>query len=77
VAAAARRPAAAAVAPLPLATGAAILRYRLYDLDALTAELLAVVDSTIQPTRAWLWLRPQGPSTAASEAVARQLPGRV
>jgi hypothetical protein len=33
------------------------------DLDALSAELLAVVDQTIQPTRASLWLRPsdQGP----------------
>jgi hypothetical protein len=31
------------------------------DLDTLTSELLAVVDQTIQPTRAWLWLRPQGP----------------
>ena len=47
---------------LPLATGAAILRYRLYDLDTLTLELLAVVHQTIQPTRASLWLRPQGPS---------------
>jgi hypothetical protein len=28
------------------------------DLDALTAELLAVVDQTMQPTRAALWLRP-------------------
>ena len=28
------------------------------DLDALTAELLAVVEPTIQPTRASLWLRP-------------------
>jgi hypothetical protein len=28
------------------------------DLDALSAELLAVVDQTMQPTRAWLWLRP-------------------
>jgi hypothetical protein len=28
------------------------------DLDALTAELLAVVNQTIQPTRASLWLRP-------------------
>ena len=33
------------------------------DLDALSAELLAVVDQTIQPTRASLWLRP---STRAS-----------
>jgi hypothetical protein len=33
------------------------------DLDALSAELLAVVVQTIQPTRASLWLRPsdQGP----------------
>jgi hypothetical protein len=28
------------------------------DADALTAELLAVVDHTVQPTRASLWLRP-------------------
>jgi len=28
------------------------------DLDALSAELLAVVDQTIQPPRASLWLRP-------------------
>jgi hypothetical protein len=28
------------------------------DLDALAAELLAVVDQTVQPTRATLWLRP-------------------
>jgi hypothetical protein len=28
------------------------------DLDTLTAELLAVVDQTMQPTRAWLWQRP-------------------
>ena len=27
------------------------------DLDALNAELLAVVDQTMQPTRASLWLR--------------------
>jgi hypothetical protein len=29
------------------------------DLDALDAELLAVVDQTMQPTRASLWLRPR------------------
>jgi hypothetical protein len=98
------------VAFLPLATGAAILRYRLYDVDrivsrtlahglltillglgyaavvlglgrrrqdaariidgfsarlrdqvdleTLTAERLAVVDQTMQPTRAFLWQRP-------------------
>jgi hypothetical protein len=28
------------------------------DLDSLTDELLAVVDQTMAPTRAWLWLRP-------------------
>jgi hypothetical protein len=28
------------------------------DLDTLSAELLAVVDQTIQPTTASLWLRP-------------------
>jgi hypothetical protein len=35
------------------------------DLDALSAELLAVVDQTIQPTRASLWLRHRisGPDT--------------
>jgi hypothetical protein len=31
------------------------------DLDALTAELLAVVEQTMQPTRASLWLQTQGP----------------
>jgi hypothetical protein len=31
------------------------------DLDTLTAELLAVVDQTVQPTRASLWLRPPRP----------------
>jgi hypothetical protein len=28
------------------------------DLDTLTGEVLAVVQQTIQPTQAWLWLRP-------------------
>jgi hypothetical protein len=32
------------------------------DLDALTAELLAVVEQTMQPTRALLWLQTQGPA---------------
>ena len=32
------------------------------DLDTLTVELLAVADQTIQPTQAWLWLRPQRPT---------------
>ena len=30
------------------------------DLDTLSAELLAVVDHTVQPTRASIWLRPTG-----------------
>jgi hypothetical protein len=30
------------------------------DLDTLAGELLAVVDATMQPTRASLWLRPAG-----------------
>ena len=36
------------------------------DLDTLSAELLAVVDQTMQPTRASLWLRPvtQAPGTS-------------
>jgi hypothetical protein len=41
------------------------------DLDALTAELLVVVDQTIQPTRASLWLRPSaqvGPRTQGHES---------
>jgi hypothetical protein len=33
------------------------------DLDALSAELLVVVDQTIQPTRASLWLRPSAPDS--------------
>jgi hypothetical protein len=37
------------------------------DADALTAELLAVIDHTIQPTQASLWLRPAGrPADARS-----------
>jgi hypothetical protein len=30
------------------------------DLDALSAELLDVVDQTVDPTKASLWLRPSG-----------------
>jgi hypothetical protein len=33
------------------------------DLDALSAELLAVVEMTVQPAQASLWLRPQAPSS--------------
>ena len=38
------------------------------DLDALHAELLDVVDQTMQPTKASLWLR-QGPSNGLAAAV--------
>jgi hypothetical protein len=33
------------------------------DLDTLSAELLGVVDQTMQPTRSSLWLRPTGPGS--------------
>jgi hypothetical protein len=40
---------------------------------ALTTELLNVVEETMQPTQASLWLRPsQAPSAAAGAGVARQ-----
>jgi hypothetical protein len=39
------------------------------DLDALHTELLGVVDQTMQPTQASLWLR-QGPSNGLAAAVA-------
>jgi hypothetical protein len=42
------------------------------DLDTLTTDLLAVVDQTIQPTQASLWLRPQAPSGTAGVTVAQQ-----
>jgi hypothetical protein len=43
------------------------------DLDTLSAELLAVVEQTMQPTQAWLWLRaPHEASRAASATVAQQ-----
>jgi hypothetical protein len=40
------------------------------DLTNLTGELLAVVDQTMQPTRASLWLRPQGAATATDGTAA-------
>ena len=42
------------------------------DLDTLSAELLAVVEQTMQPTQAWLWLRAHEASGAASATVAQQ-----
>jgi hypothetical protein len=43
------------------------------DLDTLTAELVAVVDQTMQPTRASLWLRPaQARSGTAGPSLPRQ-----
>jgi hypothetical protein len=36
------------------------------DLQVLTAELLAVVDQTMQPTQASLWLRPGGQAAPPS-----------
>jgi MFS family permease len=34
------------------------------DLDTLSGELLGVVDQTVQPTTAWLWLRPSAETAA-------------
>jgi N-terminal 7TM region of histidine kinase len=42
------------------------------DLDTLSAELVAVVERTMQPTHVWLWLRPQPPSAPAGVAGAQQ-----
>jgi hypothetical protein len=39
------------------------------DLDTLTAEVLAVVAQTMQPTQPSLWLRPQGPSNMIATEV--------
>jgi hypothetical protein len=49
------------------------------DLDTLTAELLAVVGQTMQPTQATLWLRPpRATSSAAGTAVShRRAQGHV
>jgi hypothetical protein len=40
------------------------------DLTTLTGELLTVVDQTMQPTLASLWLRPQGPATTTDATAA-------
>ena len=44
------------------------------DLDALNAELLAVVDQTMQPVGASLWLRPQAPRNTAAETTVGRMP---
>ena len=54
-----------------IATFSARLRDQV-DLDTLTGELLAVVDQTMQPTQASLWLRPQGAATATDGTAAHQ-----
>ena len=49
------------------------------DLDTLTGELLAVANQTMQPTEAFLWLRPSGPpgtGTRPAMAEVRVLPHR-
>ena len=38
------------------------------DLDALRRELVSVVDQTVQPTRASLWLRPRSPARPEAKA---------
>jgi hypothetical protein len=46
------------------------------DLDTLSAELLAVVDQTMQPTRVSLWLRPSAHGSSGTPAVRyNPLPG--
>jgi hypothetical protein len=36
------------------------------DLDTLSAELLAVIDQTVEPTRVWFWLRPSADGSSGT-----------
>jgi len=40
------------------------------DLDTLSAELLAVVEQTMQPTQVWLWLRPSHAASSTTSGPA-------
>jgi hypothetical protein len=44
------------------------------DLDALSAELLAVVNQTMQPTGVWVWLRPPTHGSWGASRGGRSLP---
>jgi hypothetical protein len=61
---------------LAFAAGLAPVSARLrdqVDLDTLTGDLPAVVDQTMQPTPASLWLRPQGAAAPTDQTAARQV----
>jgi hypothetical protein len=45
------------------------------DLDILSAELLVVINQTVQPTRAWLWLRPSPQTPKPRQLTAVGLTG--
>jgi hypothetical protein len=47
------------------------------DLNTLTGELLVLVEETMQPTQASLWLRPQEPSSTAGRASAAPIHGNL
>jgi hypothetical protein len=62
-------------AALTIAAFSARLREQV-DLATLTAELLVVVDQTMQPTQALLWLRPQQAATATAGKATSQFADR-
>jgi hypothetical protein len=47
------------------------------DLDTLSAELLAVVNQTMQPTQVWLWLRPPTRGSSGPAGSEAPLPPRA